>query len=105
VQVFFTMHPLERAEYEPLPAEEKQAVDQEDTSITVKSSGWSRITIASIITLVSFVSLLAFLVTTKAWTPSVAEESVETPDELHDYLARATGDQYLLGVGKGDITG
>jgi len=96
------MHPFKRAEYEPLPGEEKQAVDQEDASIPVKSSGLRRITIASIITLVS---LLAFLVTAKVWAPPIAEEPVERSEKLHDYLARATGDQYLLGVGKGDITG
>jgi hypothetical protein len=99
------MHPFQRAEYEPLPAEEKQAVDQEVTPVHTKSSRWSKKSIASIIALVSLFSILAAITTTNIWTVPKAEESVENSEEFHDYLARANGDQYLLGVGKGDITG
>jgi hypothetical protein len=104
-QVFFAMHPFQRNEYEPLPAEEKQAVDQEVTPLHAKSSRWSKKSMALIIALVSLFSILAVITTTNIWTPPTAEESVENSEEFHDYLARANGDQYLLGVGKGDITG
>ncbi|TVY80554.1 Neutral ceramidase [Lachnellula suecica] len=99
------MHPFERAKYEPLPVEEKHAVGQEDTPVKARSSRWSKISIVSIITFVSVLSLLGVLATVRASVPVIAEESVDNSEELHDYLARASGDQYLLGVGKGDITG
>jgi hypothetical protein len=99
------MHPFQRAEYEPLPAEEKHAVDQEVTPLHAKPSRWSKKSIVSIIALVSLFSILAVMTTTNIWTPPTAKESVENLEEFNDYLARANGDQYLLGVGKGDITG
>ena len=98
------MHLFERAAYEPLPAEEK-LVDQEDTSFKIKSSRWSKKYIVLIVTFVSLFALLPLLVRAKVWTTSVMEEPVENSKKLNDYLARASGDQYLLGVGKGDITG
>ncbi|TVY33573.1 Neutral ceramidase [Lachnellula occidentalis] len=98
------MHLFKRAAYEPLPAEEK-LVDQEDTSFKIKFSRWSKKYIALIVTFISLSALLLVLVRSKVWTTSVREEPVENSRKLNDYLARASGDQYLLGVGKGDITG
>jgi len=99
------MHPSHRAEYEPLPADEKQAVGQEVTPVHAKSSRWSKKSIALIAVLLFLFSILAVLAAANMWTPPRTEESVESSEEFHDYLARANGDQYLLGVGKGDVTG
>lgn len=85
--------------------DEKRAVDPEATSAPVESSRWSKLSIASIISSITLLSVLAYFVTAKTWSPPLLEEPVENSEEFHDYLARATGDQYLLGVGKGDITG
>ncbi|TVY87592.1 Neutral ceramidase, partial [Lachnellula willkommii] len=98
------MHLFQRAAYEPLPVEEK-LVDQENTTVRIKSSRWSKKYTALIVTLVSLFAVLPLLVRAKVWTTSVTEEPVEDSEKLNDYLARASGDQYLLGVGKGDITG
>jgi hypothetical protein len=62
--------------------------------------------LAFTISLVSLVSLLVVLGTVKAWTTLTNTESImDNPETLLAYATRATGDQYLLGVGKADITG
>lgn len=58
----------------------------------------------------SFLFALLFLASllghATAWTPARSVEELKMDQEVEEaILSRATGDQYLLGVGKADITG
>jgi hypothetical protein len=56
--------------------------------------------------LLSLLFLASLLGPATAWTPARSVEELKMDQELEEaILSRATGDQYLLGVGKADITG
>lgn len=99
------MSPFQHTGYEALPAEEKDGVELEVTPVPAKVSKWRRMSIMAVLALVSLLLFMVLLPAARTWTMVTAEEHDGTSEELHDYLARATGDQYLLGVGKADITG
>ena len=98
------MRPFQVQEYEALPVEEK--LDSEEPGVPVKPPRRNPTLVAFTISLVFLVSLVVVLGTVKAWTALTDTESImDNPEALLAHAARATGDQYLLGVGKADITG
>ncbi|RDL31399.1 Uncharacterized protein BP5553_09608 [Venustampulla echinocandica] len=96
---------LNRAEYVALPAQEKvEAGPQDGPDKTLRRSNAFLATLLSVL----FLTLvLAGLGTAALWTPSTSatEPRVDDSEAFREHLTRATGDQYLLGVGKADITG
>jgi neutral ceramidase len=91
------------AQYAGLPVEEKSKDKQ--SSATVHRSKWSTALTAcvfSVLFLVSFTIIAGNAGSVKA---QAAKVPVDGSQWLHSHTARATGDEYLLGVGKADITG
>jgi len=98
------MRPFQGQGYEALPVEEK--LDSGEPEVPVKGPRRNKPLLAFIVSLVSLASLPFFLGAFKAWTTVAKTQStVDNPEALLAHAARATGDQYLLGVGKADITG
>lgn len=105
------MRPFQSSEYAVLPVEEKQEVDH-DADAPVTKPRRSRTFLAFIVALFSLIVVLG-VVAVQTWAPASShrvqqhgdEKQAATEADLHDHLSRATGDQYLLGVGKADITG
>lgn len=107
------MRTFESQQYEALPVEE--GFEKTD-DLPTRSRGprWERILLYS---LVAFVALSALVVvirnhslvqdppspTSTAKHEDVLDQAAQ--EEAEAYLSRATGQQYLLGVGKADITG
>ncbi len=95
--------------------EEKTDEQQQDAPVVAKSFKWGKILVAIFIFFLAAAVLAAFVgKTTKP--PSENIESTESfasaeaeakivQDDAEAFLSRATGQQYLLGVGKADITG
>jgi hypothetical protein len=94
-------------QYQALPVEEK--LDGDQSSNQPQTRKWSKTRIGlifSLLLLVSFAIVGATTRTLTRQTPAV-KTSIEDPDSewLREHLTRATGDTYLIGVGKADITG
>lgn len=102
------MFPFQSSEYQQLPVEEK--VEDEQPQAPVKKRN-NKAFVALVVCLIAFASLFAFLGTRSSKhddesQQQIFEEAAEA--EFASFLngeARATGQQYLLGVGKADITG
>ena len=94
-------------QYQALPVEEK--LDGDQPSNQPQTRKWSKTRIGLVLSLLVLVSFAIFGVTTRTLTrqtPAV-KTPIEDPDTewLREHLTRATGDTYLIGVGKADITG
>lgn len=94
-------------QYQALPVEEK--LDEEQPSSSPHIRKWSKTRVAIVFLLSFLVSFTIVAATTRSLTrhtptaePSINDEDTEW---LREHLTRATGDTYLLGVGKADITG
>ena len=90
-------------QYTELPLDEKP--EEEQLAAPVKGSRWTKKTAAWVISVLVLASVVIFA-GAGAWTKKTPVE--QTPVEEPEWLAHATraaGDQYLLGVGKADITG
>lgn len=90
---------------------EEKVEDDQDSSLppTAAKTNWKKTCIALAICLIGFASLIAFFDTKGSAqdSPEYATEEI-AEDDSASYLfeaARATGQQYLVGVGKADITG
>lgn len=102
------MSPFQSPEYQQLPVEEK--VEDERPLVPAKKRN-NKAFLALVVCLIVFASLFAFLGTSRsseneASRQQIFEDAAEA--EFASFLneeARATGQQYLLGVGKADITG
>lgn len=105
---------FQNSEYKPLPAEEKHEHEAETPQISAKEGRGKKFYIA-LATLIA-IALLPFIgfgfarttsETSDASAPSLhdAEPMDEKSKEFLSGLARAGDQQYLLGVGKADITG
>ncbi|CZS98142.1 related to ceramidase [Rhynchosporium agropyri] len=104
---------VQKREYQALPEQEKHHDSETQiVAVPVRSHGKCRkfhITVASLI----IVTLLAFVGIASAWINSPGalpevHDAMPMDDESREYLAklgRAADQQYLLGVGKADITG
>jgi neutral ceramidase len=97
-------------QYEALPVEEK--LEDEQPSTTPQTPKWSKARMALVCSLLFLVSFALVAATARALTrhAQVTETSIEDEDEaaeswLKEHLTRASGDTYLIGVGKADITG
>jgi len=100
-------------EYEALPAEEKQELDELHTSITQTKRKRIQAVFALVVIAISSLAYFGFASTWNA-SPSVRELPVEkeTVPNRESFLehtaretARETGDRYLLGTRRADITG
>ena len=93
-------------QYQALPVEEKQ--DEDPLNNPPPTRTWSKTRIAVGFSLLLLLSAI-IAATTQALTRYIpaAEESIEEDgtEWLREHLTRTTGDKYLLGVGKADITG
>lgn len=104
------MSSFQTSQYEAIPVDEKVDDDQRETSQTspVKRNN-NKVFVGLVLCLIAFASLFAFLGTARSTQGSLEYSTEETAqDDSATYLmeaARATGQQYLLGVGKADITG
>jgi hypothetical protein len=105
------MHPFQSQQYQALPVEEKQEIE-EGLDIPVDKPRRRKIIIAFCVALSSLVAVLLLLGVTALWTSSKStskslpvESPTKFPDSLLEHEIRAPGDRYLLGVGKADITG
>ncbi|CZR64169.1 probable neutral ceramidase precursor [Phialocephala subalpina] len=102
------MFPFQSSEYQQLPVEEK--VEDEQPQAPIKKRN-NKAFVALVVCLIAFALLFAFLGTRSSKhddesQQQIFEEAAEA--EFASFLngeARATGQQYLLGVGKADITG
>lgn len=106
------MSPFHNSQYKALPAEEKVEDNQQPplaASQTLVRKRPNKAFVVLVIGLIAFASLFAFLGTAKPTQDSLEHLTQETvEDDPASYLmeaARATDQQYLLGVGKADITG
>jgi hypothetical protein len=91
-------------------------VDEKEVDVpsTRRSARWGRVLISVLATLLA-ISALAVVVGNRGLeqNPPAAEATMKHDDtadkvaqeEAEAFLSRATGQQYLLGVGKADITG
>ncbi|KAL2065485.1 hypothetical protein VTL71DRAFT_3155 [Oculimacula yallundae] len=105
---------LQSREYQALPEQEKHdnEAETETTIVPVRDQGRSKKFYISIASLIA-VALLAFGGFASTWTSSPDNhgdftDAVHMDDESREFLAklgRAGDQQYLLGVGKADITG
>jgi neutral ceramidase len=90
-------------QYSELPVEEKLEDGQPEAP--ANNSKWSKRATLWVLSMLAFASLLLVIGTGAL---SGRTPVYESPVEESDWLAHATraaGDQYLLGVGKADITG
>ncbi|KAL3420116.1 neutral/alkaline non-lysosomal ceramidase [Phlyctema vagabunda] len=85
--------------YFELPTEEKDQQLQEK-----KTSRRSNLSIATILFFVTLTLILSAVGIAKVRKEEHVDQ-VDRSDWLRSYQARATGDSYLLGVGKADVTG
>lgn len=86
------------SKYSVLPVEGKRCV-----KLISRSPRQSRTFLAL---LTSWLFLASLLGSAKAWTPARSFAEGPASEDFEAMIARATtGDQYLLGVGKADITG
>lgn len=95
-------------QYEALPVEEKQELEELHQSIAKAR----RKRVLSIFTFVLIVlSALAFVGYSTTWKGNssvevpVVEEQAPNEKDFVEHATRAVGDRYLLGVGRADITG
>ncbi len=105
---------FQNSEYQALPIEEKSEHAAETPRISTRSGRSKKLYIA-VVSLIS-ITLLAFVGFTTIWRssspaaspPPSLKDAVPVDEESRDFLsglARAGDQQYLLGVGKADITG
>ena len=103
------MRPFQDQEYEAIPAEEKQELEELHHSI--KQARRKRVLAIFMFVLIALSSLAAFGFVSLWWkSPSIGElptveESAPSEKLFMEHAARAVGDRYLLGTGRGDITG
>lgn len=92
-------------QYSELPLEEKQGEIQSDSANELPR--WRRKTIIWTVSLLTVASLLILGFGLGVLDTKVAKKNLPVEDANSEWLARtrAAGDQYLLGVGKADITG
>lgn len=98
--------PSSAPKYEKVPVDEKP--QDEPVASPPKSSVWSKKIYTFLVTmlLLSAVFFAMGRCSIKEKTQTVLEPVTESSEEATEWLAaRATGDEYLLGVGKADITG
>ncbi|KAH7317703.1 neutral/alkaline nonlysosomal ceramidase-like protein [Rhexocercosporidium sp. MPI-PUGE-AT-0058] len=107
---------FQNREYQALPEQEKfdnvVVAETQNPSLPVRSQGRSKKFYIAISSLIA-VALLAFVGFASSWTTSTNTppdfaDAVPMDDESREFLAnlgRAGDQQYLLGVGKADITG
>ena len=105
------MRPYQDQEYEALPVEEKQELEEYHKSVTQTRRKRTFAIFAFILIVVSALSFFAFTFISNA-APSVGdlpvveeEESIPNREAFLKHAVRAVGDRYLLGTGKADITG
>lgn len=96
-------------QYQALPVDEKLGGEQSSSPPQRK---WSKTRQAFVFSLLFLLSLTLVTVTARALTrpTPVSETSIKEQDKaaesmLKEHLTRASGDTYLIGVGKADITG
>jgi hypothetical protein len=88
-------------QYSELPVEEKS---EDEILALAKVSKWSKKAIALVASMLLLGSLLLVIGASTFFAKDTVVETEEiSPEEW--LAARATGDQYLLGVGKADMTG
>jgi len=93
--------------YSELPVEEKTE-DERQPEVRPHNSGWSKQSVAfivSILLLASFIFAYGATEFTGRSSKRPAVQPVMGEAEWLAHATRAAGDQYLLGVGKADITG
>jgi hypothetical protein len=103
------MRPFQSQQYEALPVEEKA----EDSVVPKTSVPWGKILISVFISFLTLSALTVIvgnrgLVQNQTLADTVKHDDATdkvAQEEAEAYLSRATGQQYLLGVGKADITG
>lgn len=104
----YKMRPFSQ-KYTELPAEEKQEEDDLQSPTTLQAPKWSKKARVGIISVFILVLLMLLIGIGELAIKSEPEElplkGSESDEEVFEKKIRATGDQYLLGVGKADITG
>lgn len=95
-----------RAEYSSLPVtEDRKDEDENPVKVPKRLFVWLGALISVLLLAIAFVVLgrVDYLDYSAPSTESVVDQ--EATKSFHDHLARAGGDEYLIGVGKADITG
>lgn len=97
-------------QYQALPLEEKLEDDQPRNPLHTPK--WTKTRLAVAFSLLFLLSFTLVAATARALTQhlpapetSIQEEDKVTESWVKDHLTRASGDTYLIGVGKADITG
>lgn len=92
-----------RAEYSALPVlEDRKDEDGNPVKVPKRLFVWLGALISVLLLAIAFV-VLGRVDYSAPSTESVVDQ--EATQAFHDHLARAGGDEYLIGVGKADITG
>lgn len=103
------MRPFQDQEYEAVPIEEKHELDESRDVTTQPRRKRVLAILAFILVVVSSLVVIGFATTWQkvplASESPVAEEPVVDEKMFLEHAVRAAGDRYLLGTGKGDITG
>jgi neutral ceramidase len=96
--------------YQVLPLEEK--LEDEQPRNPPHTPKWRKTRLAVAFSFFFLLSFTLVAVTARALTrhPPASETSIQDEEEaaeswVKDHLTRASGDTYLIGVGKADITG
>lgn len=98
---------MRSSQYSQLPSEEKE--DQTEPQTPVTGARRSQLFIAIVTLLFTLALLTLVLGFSKSWNVQTEATSPTDPIDDSEWLrkfeSRATGDEYLIGVGKADITG
>lgn len=103
---------MSEAQYSRLPKEEGEAEVIVQTQESAQSSkiyrtalSWLAVLIATVLVVAAIVGWVAPPSPLEKHNPDGIQKDDMGEEWLRSHAARATGDQYLLGVGKADITG
>lgn len=106
------MHLFHNQDYEVLPVEEKDGSQEGDDQADQPTWRKSLFITVVLMSLSFIILLLVFVGISLVWTSNrldtislAAEPAANIAKVLSEHEIRAPGDQYLLGVGKADITG
>lgn len=95
---------MQALQYSELPTEDLD--ESRQVVVPVKTSTKrTPLSIAGVALLFTAALVLVVVASSKLFAPKIVTSAVEETEWLRDYRARATGDEYLLGTGKADVTG
>lgn len=97
---------MTRFEYSQVPVDEKVENEQPEVSRRKFLASAIFFALAGFVLFTAFTALVVGLAKIESVQPNNESPNINSEwTHEHDHETRATGDQYLIGVGKADITG